>query len=106
MRLAMARCGSPPRTRGRVPDLGQGCVAGRITPAYAGKSGAGRAIVIHNEDHPRVRGEEVPAYGYVRGLTRITPAYAGKRVDDMRVTRCPADHPRVRGEELLRKDIY
>ena len=73
----------------------------RITPAYAGKSGAGAALMIGGEDHPRLCGEKLITGGNsgvglgspppMRGKvvdTRskpcrvgITPAYAGKRLE-------------------------
>ena len=91
--------GSPPRARGRaVDDLGQEPVGG-ITPACAGKRRPAAGLEVHLRDHPRVRGEEVPAStppmrwrgspprargravsGQLdAGSGGITPACAGKR---------------------------
>ena len=91
--------GSPPRMRGKACTCSCASIAGRITPAYAGKSGQHRNRRSSPRDHPRVCGEKralsrswaacggspprmrgkvaaaVPAL-FFRG---ITPAYAGKR---------------------------
>ena len=93
--------GSPPLTRGKASQITESGTIGRITPAYAGKSG----FVINDFnsawDHPRLRGEKPkrPAVASARRgsppLTRgkeayvtsgedqlrITPAYAGKRLN-------------------------
>ena len=53
-----AAVGSPPRMRGKALEVSTWLVLPRITPAYAGKSGAsvGRLAVVR--DHPRVCGEK------------------------------------------------
>ena len=49
-----------------------------ITPAYAGKSSAGRLQAQVVADHPRVCGEKIE-YVLLKHLEEgITPAYAGK----------------------------
>ena len=115
-----AAVGSPPRMRGKALEVSTWLVLPRITPAYAGKSGAsvGRLAVVR--DHPRVCGEKaVATRGSVaaqgspprmrgkgqpgrRGLqvAGITPAYAGKRVMQHPVKRGDGDHPRVCGEKI------
>ena len=50
--------GSPPRVRGKVCGLAALGTAPGITPAYAGKSPAGRADGPALQDHPRVCGEK------------------------------------------------
>ena len=91
----------------------------RITPAYAGKSGAGGHGQRWHRDHPRVCGEKphfLPQTGAAMGSPprmrgkvlfwakrlcgrRITPAYAGKsfRLSDSGSLK--KDHPRVCGEK-------
>ena len=71
----------------------------RITPAYAGKSGiyAGNGVVI--QDHPRLRGEKVPAATAANADQRITPAYAGKSTKITKLCNAVQDHPRLRGEK-------
>ena len=50
----------------------------RITPAYAGKSGANSSNRTFTKDHPRLCGEKFCLYD-IDGLNPgITPAYAGK----------------------------
>ena len=91
--------GSPPRMRGKAKCQLDNVRCGRITPAYAGKSGIVLLPLIGYEDHPRVCGEKqnrrtktMKATGSpprMRGKEvksnhivlppRITPAYAGKR---------------------------
>ena len=89
--------GSPPPTRGTRNKLCDKCVAGRITPAYAGNTNTQIDRQLELQDHPRLRGEHVvqrielnrlrgsppPTRGthydsYVELSTMgITPAYAG-----------------------------
>ena len=53
------RCqGSPPRMRGKVAMSRPALSSGRITPAYAGKSGQLADLLLELLDHPRVCGEK------------------------------------------------
>ena len=91
----------------------------RITPAYAGKSAAGKLPLITKQDHPRLCGEKCRKVKSIfrragspppmRGKAffrktfftrcRITPAYAGKS-DILHHHTCVAgDHPRLCGEK-------
>ena len=45
--------------RGKAPAADWTEHSIRITPAYAGKSGAGAILMIGGEDHPRLCGEKV-----------------------------------------------
>ena len=98
---SMMNCGwgSPPRVRGKDGNQSTGQHRGRITPAYAGKSGFGSSSSAECWDHPRVCGEKTVfrtngpttegSPPRMRGKVikqvlemldkRITPAYAGKR---------------------------
>ena len=91
--------GSPPRVRGTVAYWGCRNWKDRITPACAGNSYTTERRTHEQGDHPRVCGEQWPAYKAmylcagspprVRGTvliffpfpddTRITPACAGNR---------------------------
>ena len=73
--------GSPPRMRGKGPDLPPDVAAHGITPAYAGKSLPRVALGACIWDHPRVCGE--------------------KRREQRHWTQWPGDHPRVCGEKTL-----
>ena len=108
--------------RGKALPTGVGGCCGRITPAYAGKSGLKGKPLLAREDHPRLCGEKFrharwnasgrgsppPMRGKVgMGVDEsekmgITPAYAGKR--HFRHTTIPAsgDHPRLCGEKFPR----
>ena len=111
--------GSPPRMRGKACTCSCASIAGRITPAYAGKSpGCGKPCG-KNRDHPRVCGEKsktvlspctiqgspprmrgkVCRTAYHRRRNGITPAYAGKRTTPPAACCPPGDHPRVCGEK-------
>ena len=57
------RMGSPPRMRGKADYTPVVDVRVRITPAYAGKSPAGRADGPALQDHPRVCGEKETRHG-------------------------------------------
>ena len=90
-----------------------------ITPAYAGKSCAGRCRGHQRQDHPRVCGEKtmmaeaLQSIGgsppRMRGKEQrspkpqdagwITPAYAGKRTPPVEPKSLIQDHPRVCGEK-------
>ena len=92
----------------------------RITPAYAGKSCVLRAVVVRQQDHPRLCGEKSggtdnctkmlgsppPMRGKeVKELNafskaRITPAYAGKSLAVGVRWIHDKDHPRLCGEKF------
>ena len=50
--------GSPPRMRGKEPDLYLCRFSSGITPAYAGKRKQEKGKAVQLEDHPRVCGEK------------------------------------------------
>ena len=92
--------GSPPRGRGKVVALQTRTPSAGITPAWAGKRGAGGDRGRDGRDHPRVGGEKAnTAVGPIAGKGSpprgrgkdhrsrphlfscgITPAWAGKRL--------------------------
>ena len=94
--------------------------ADRITPAYAGKSGAKNVGNRPSKDHPRLCGEKLillhrqkspagsppPMRGKGRlrqrrqHHRRITPAYAGKSRTVCGIRSKLEDHPRLCGEKL------
>ena len=94
---------------------------GRITPAYAGKSGGTPETAGNQRDHPRLCGEKTATHrawkkrrgspppmrgkanaGHTKGLrNRITPAYAGKRHSGTSTFSKIKDHPRLCGEKSL-----
>ena len=51
--------GSPPPMRGKGISNLQKEIQRRITPAYAGKSVAGVAVMALGQDHPRLCGEKL-----------------------------------------------
>ena len=121
-RLRLQRTpGSPPRGRGKGRHPHLLWKAGRITPAWAGKSWYGSTITGPEEDHPRVGGEKEPKRRMVhapagspprgRGKVlsmrsllcsdRITPAWAGKSEQPRQISHDFRDHPRVGGEKAF-----
>ena len=110
----------PPRMRGK--DRGREVLHrhGKITPAYAGKSGHKRRLQSDRWDHPRVCGEKflpspklMASLGsppHMRGkvtqwlagirIVGITPAYAGKSRSVSWTPTVVRDHPRVCGEKF------
>ena len=112
--------GSPPRGRGKGNQAFSWYGSSRITPAWAGKSGAQTIPLDLSEDHPRVGGEKSmmvphtltrlgsPPRGRGKGSfllqspddLGITPAWAGKRQAISTFMRFSPDHPRVGGEKL------
>ena len=93
--------GSPPRMRGKVDKTFDEAIAGRITPAYAGKSRIDKLEWIPVKDHPRVCGEKLYSCIMVPTSVGITPAYAGKRNLVFGHFGAGVDHPRVCGEKVL-----
>ena len=111
--------GSPPHGRGKALSTLPVIFFFRITPALAGKRGAGRGWVHPSRDHPRVGGEklmgrprrsvgaESPPHRrgkahHLDDITserRITPAQAGKSKLALCTPSCPTDHPRACGEK-------
>ena len=113
--------GSPPLARGTGHCSKPGIPQRRITPACAGNSIKYLEEQAANQDHPRLRGEQLRcavifdigkgspplARGTVHALTirefrsRITPACAGnsnlRGISNSRAW----DHPRLRGEQLI-----
>ena len=91
----------------------------RITPACAGKTTVLPVSAMLNEDHPRMRGEDLAikqgegidpgSPPHARGRRRlphpgiagngITPACAGKTYNRHRRMSMIGDHPRMRGED-------
>ncbi len=113
------RQGSPPHMRGK--GEAERCLhpAGRITPAYAGKSSSADRHLGVFWDHPRICGEKHTRVHFLRRyrgspphmrgkgfvwilcgfVDRITPAYAGKSGHDHHQRPCGQDHPRICGEK-------
>ena len=108
--------------RGKALPTGVGGCCGRITPAYAGKSGLKGKPLLAREDHPRLCGEKFRHARWnasgrgspppMRGkatirptgfkLMRITPAYAGKSFCFRFTLLYFTDHPRLCGEKANR----
>ena len=111
--------GSPPHVRGKDCRPQRCRVSGRITPACAGKRGAGTLSSRRSGDHPRMCGEKSYTLSgmknqhgsppHVRGKgaapvngrkrARITPACAGKSLTIPKLTTRSWDHPRMCGEK-------
>ena len=111
--------GSPPRVRGKDPQIRVGAYQPGITPACAGKSKQKCNQSHFGEDHPRVCGEKgngavaaqtvVGSPPRVRGKALllvvkltclgITPACSGKRLRLGCRKSQTEDHPRVCGEK-------
>ena len=109
----------PPRMRGKISRVRDDLARVGITPAYAGKSRAKKAVAAVRRDHPRVCGEKPSQKGcgscpagsppHMRGkahilycslvCSRITPAYAGKRFRKSICGKSARDHPRICGEK-------
>ena len=117
--LAAQIQGSPPHTRGKVPDMLFPVMLRRITPAHAGKSFSCIVFPPFIRDHPRTRGEKrnlqadfatgkgSPPHTRGKGTMTInefaaegiTPAHAGKSALHSRPRKQRQDHPRTRGEK-------
>ena len=112
--------GSPPRVRGEARKVHAPMLAGRITPACAGRRIPFLTLNFRGKDHPRVCGEKsfcvIPKSAIlgspprVRGeeqkksvtqrKKRITPACAGRSLLRAVAVSVREDHPRVCGEKV------
>ena len=110
--------GSSPLTRGKLGARSRDGHLGRLIPAHAGKTWSCRSRSACPSAHPRSRGENSAAFGWINGslgsspLTRgklihasdwiapdrLIPAHAGKTHVMSRVTWRVTAHPRSRGE--------
>ena len=89
-----------PRVRGRVYLLNYLQYNYRITPARAGKRGAGSLHGQPAEDHPRACGEELRIFA--RGeRSRDHPRACGEEALQTKVLAGATDHPRACGEEWV-----
>ncbi len=70
--------GSPPRARGERGVAAAGNVAGRITPACAGRTSRSVAQASGSRDHPRVRGENVAGFDERNLFTGSPPRARGE----------------------------
>ena len=109
----------PPRMRGKISRVRDDLARVGITPAYAGKSRAKKAVAAVRRDHPRICGEKrisstalwyaVGSPPHMRGKDSenrfaenpqgITPAYAGNRPLTVAALVASRDHPRICGEK-------
>ena len=110
--------GSPPHTRGILPNSPRILSQTWFTPAYAGNTHDRRQILKAQGVHPRIRGEYIrssnqssPTRGsppHTRGIlryllqclviARFTPAYAGNTNTYQCNRKLYEVHPRIRGE--------
>ena len=114
------RRGSPPHMRGKDGHGINALGGAGITPAHAGKRGAGMPTVFAHGDHPRTCGEKFPQHQlfqchagsppHMRGkaynlqtsgaFAGITPAHAGKSSMFITYHTSFRDHPRTCGEKF------
>ena len=116
-----SRCpGSSPHTRGALSGIRSRWRCFGIIPAYAGSTTARSSRAGWPRDHPRIRGEHIPApqllslrlgsSPHTRGAPQrpqeavrrlgIIPAYAGSTEKAQSALYQNGDHPRIRGEHL------
>ena len=72
---------------------------GRITPAYAGKSGIFSGVLYAFEDHPRLCGEKFFSVLIERSFEGSPPPMRGKVVFSDAYDNLLKDHPRLCGEK-------
>ena len=70
--------GSPPRVRGKDYREDASRIRTGITPACAGKSGLGRELPTHDQDHPRVCGEKLSGAFFSLSRLGSPPRVRGK----------------------------
>ena len=70
--------GSPPPMRGKAVTGVTAAVAGRITPAYAGKSKSANCECNWSKDHPRLCGEKFILHKHMICIQGSPPPMRGK----------------------------
>ena len=118
--------GTSSRMRGKPSSDSPAWSAIRNIPAYAGKTVYIGMVYDSTSEHPRVCGENLPAYPLAyrnRGTSprmrgkhqlgclmaadlRNIPAYAGKTKSSTIAMRVGSEHPRVCGENVLRAGAW
>ena len=73
--------GSPPHVRGKGEVHILIRVAGRITPACAGKRSAYNGLSVNVRDHPRMCGEKLPGAALVSSTSGSPPHVRGKELE-------------------------
>ena len=100
-RVVLEFVGSSPHTRGARRSLRESRGCSGIIPAYAGSTRRLSRRRGRRADHPRIRGEHLPAGAVTLGAEGSSPHTRGaRRSDDRRRAGAP-DHPRIRGEHIL-----
>ena len=110
--------GTSPRMRGKLSNRRGALLLLRNIPAYAGKTVCRRLLCRRGWEHPRVCGENAPAFLAAAGVSGTSPRMRGKRktlgLDHPKFRNIPAyagktllhpfspyispEHPRVCGE--------
>ena len=104
-RTRRSRWGSSPRARGaRVLSYALLSLRG-IIPACAGSTSGHRCGRCWRGDHPRVRGEHLPAPRHRLPGWGSSPRARGARMPSRRSISALRDHPRVRGEHVSGETI-
>ena len=75
------RMGSPPLARGTASDYDKDFIYRGITPACAGNRWVMALRLPEREDHPRLRGEQLPAFAAVKHGAGSPPLARGTGVD-------------------------
>ena len=70
--------GSPPRVRGKLCGLYRVTTERGITPACAGKTKFADMVIVPEQDHPRVCGENVSLYSVIVEIRGSPPRVRGK----------------------------
>ena len=83
-RLGIRRAGSSPRARGTLCGTRAALRGNRIIPACAGNTGVARCIRGAVADHPRVRGEHVPATTTAKAMVGSSPRARGTHLASLR----------------------
>ena len=94
------RCleGSSPHARGTPVQSSVMPSWEGIIPACAGNTKRSPIVKSALRDHPRMRGEHIPATGSIEIVVGIIPACAGNTSHILAEQQTVVDHPRMRGE--------
>ena len=96
--------GSSPHTRG-APLLRRAILEIiRIIPAYAGSTPPQERFSGFQPDHPRIRGEHLPAARVCPAALGSSPHTRGAREGGASADEGAGDHPRIRGEHRYLND--
>ena len=95
------RLGSPPHGRGGPIEVFTMPMTSGLTPAWAGRTHWGSALLSATRAHPRMGGEDLGQLEESGVGDGLTPAWAGRTLGSETGSWALGAHPRVGGEDWV-----